>query len=66
MLLARVDIYSNTVDKDGQTPLFWSAYLRHEEVVNLFLKRVDVDPNTTDKDGQQRPFWAAHHEHEGL
>jgi len=51
VLLARVDIYSNTMDQDGQTLLFWSAYLRHEEVVNLLLKRVDVDPNTMDKDG---------------
>jgi len=54
MLQERLDIYSNTADKDDQTAaLFWAAQQEHEGVVNRLLETEEVEPHTVDNDSQR-------------
>ena len=64
--LERLDVNSNPVDEDVQTPLLGATKDRHEGVVHRLMEPLDIDPNTVDEDGQTPRSWATDHGHEGV
>jgi len=48
-LVEQLDVYPNTVNKNGETFLFRATRNGHEAVVKVLLERQDINPNTRNK-----------------
>ena len=67
ILLDQADINPDLADKNGRTPLSWTAQHGYEAVVRLLLNRADVNPNLADDEYGQTPLsWAADHGYDGV
>ena len=63
LLLARDDVYCDSKDEDGRTPLTWAARFGRPRAVKLLLAQDDVDPNSRDKYGYTPLHWAVKKSH---
>ena len=64
MLLGWTNVNPNTMNQQGETPLFVAARKGREKVVKALLERVDVNPNTADICGKTPLYIAAKEGHE--
>jgi len=56
--LDRKELNPNSVENDGESPLWWAAYMGYEEIVALLIGREDINPNLAGMCGQT-PFFPA-------
>jgi len=61
-----LDVNSNPVDEDVQTPLLSATKDRHTGVVQRLMEPLDIDSNTVDEDGQTPRSWAGDDGHRGV
>lgn len=53
-------------DREGRTPLSFTAASGHDNVFKLLLALKQVDLNAKNKDGQISLLWAVKNEHEAI